>query len=220
MAGLSATQKALADRLFAVGAVKFGQFKLKLHEQHPEAPLSPIFFNLRTPDNPKTGPLDAELVRSIAAEMAALVGYSGGWKCVAGVPRAGDPFAKVLAEIFHCSQLKMGKAETAERRQVAELIGGLYHIGDLVLLVDDLITSADSKLEAIAVLERYGLLVPEVIVLIDRQQGGRQQLMAKGIRLRTIFAVSDLVDHYVSTGAITSEQATAVRDYFVQAAAK
>lgn len=217
MAGFSASQKTLADKLFACGAVQFGQFKLKLHEQHPDAPRSPIFFNLRTPDNPKPGPLDAELVRLIATAMAVLIKPCGQFNHVAGVPRAGDPFARALANIWHCSQLYLTKTETAERRSIADLTSGSYHSGDTVLVIDDLITAADSKLEAIGVFTRYGLRVEQVVVLLDRQQGGREQLAAAGVRLHAVFTVTDLVEHYATTEAITQAQASRVFDYLALA---
>src|SRR5262245_7112344 len=44
---LTLRQQAFADHLLASGAVRFGAFRLKLHEQRPEAPLSPIYLNLR-----------------------------------------------------------------------------------------------------------------------------------------------------------------------------
>ncbi len=45
--GMTETQKELADALFNIGAIKFGAFRLKLHEKNPTAPLSPIYVNLR-----------------------------------------------------------------------------------------------------------------------------------------------------------------------------
>ena len=44
---MTATQRAFADALLACGAVKFGAFRLKLHEREPDAPLSPIYVDLR-----------------------------------------------------------------------------------------------------------------------------------------------------------------------------
>ena len=58
----------LAQLLFKVGAIKFGAFKLKLHEKDPDAPLSPIYLNLRTdrhPENP--GPLTDEMMNLIGS---------------------------------------------------------------------------------------------------------------------------------------------------------
>src|SRR5260370_16747363 len=40
-------QRAFADALLACGAAKFGAFRLKLHEAQPDAPLSPIYLDLR-----------------------------------------------------------------------------------------------------------------------------------------------------------------------------
>jgi len=217
MAGLSAKQKILADKLFAAGAVKFGAFKLKLHETNPNAPLSPIFFNLRTPDNPKPGPLTDELVDLIADEMVALIRYQDRFDHVAGVPRAGDPFAAAVAKkMDHCLQIKLAKTETVAKRTVAELIDGQYKADDAVLVVDDLVTAADSMLEAIKVLRRYGLVVTQAAALIDRQQGGAERLFANGVWLGAAFTVTDLLDHYVATGAITEQQATTVREYLAK----
>ncbi len=44
---MTATQRAFADALLECGAVKFGAFRLKLHEREPDAPLSPIYVDLR-----------------------------------------------------------------------------------------------------------------------------------------------------------------------------
>lgn len=41
--GLTEAQERLCSQLFDIGAIKFGSFKLKLHEKNPEAPLSPIY---------------------------------------------------------------------------------------------------------------------------------------------------------------------------------
>ena len=49
---MNKAQERLAERLYEEEVIKFGNFKLKLHGKNPEAPLSPIFFNLRTEDNP------------------------------------------------------------------------------------------------------------------------------------------------------------------------
>ena len=46
-ARLTPKQRAFADGLLASGAVKFGAFRLKLHETQPDAPLSPMYVDLR-----------------------------------------------------------------------------------------------------------------------------------------------------------------------------
>ena len=74
MSDLTETQRAFADALLATGAVKFGAFRLKLHEKQPDAPLSPIYVDLRTlrsfPDALDDAVLT--LVEMIAARRASL----------------------------------------------------------------------------------------------------------------------------------------------------
>ena len=84
-------------------------FRLKLHEKHPDAPLSPIFFNLRTPDNPKPGPLTPDIVELAALCMhhVAQTQCTGDFNAVVGIPNAGDPFAEALASITGLPRLGM-----------------------------------------------------------------------------------------------------------------
>jgi len=90
MSSFSCVQDLLARRLWAVGAVKdkmhpdavqrpSGErgFLLKLHEKDPDAPLSPVYFNLRTPGNPKPGLLVPAIVE-IAGRALYAHCYQGG----------------------------------------------------------------------------------------------------------------------------------------------
>jgi hypothetical protein len=67
---LTNSQGQLADIIYGRGAIKFGAFKLKLHEKHPDAPLSPIYITLRKPPD---GPLRDEDIEAIGQELHALV---------------------------------------------------------------------------------------------------------------------------------------------------
>ena len=55
-------------------------------------------------------------------------------------------------------------------------IEGSFEPGETTLLVDDLITRGDSKLEATVPLEAAGLEVRDILVLIDREQGGLEEV--------------------------------------------
>jgi len=84
--------------------------------------------------------------------------------------------------------LEMERPLIYPRREVKEhgtrrAIEGPFRIGDVALVVDDLITRGDSKLEAIAPLEEAGLSVHDVVVLIDREQGGADDLSRRGYKL-------------------------------------
>jgi orotate phosphoribosyltransferase len=81
------------------------------------------------------------------------------------------------------------------------------------LLFDDLITQADSKIEAIDVLEAWQIVISGIVVLVDRMQGGREQLEAAGYRLYSVFTLSQLLEHYVSRGFLAQAKADEVLAY-------
>ncbi len=210
----------VADQLFEVGAIKFGAFRLKLHEIQPDAPLSPIYLNLRTPDNPKPGPLTPELIEQIADLLYGMIHLNKGldFRYVAGIPNAGEPLAdalmKRLVSWSPVNQIRLYKEESADLRRIAGLLEGNWDLPGKVLLVDDLITQADSKIEAVSILELAGMEVRDLLVLVDREQGGSEWLTdEEGIRVISAFTLSQLLDHYIETGKIDREKADEVKLY-------
>jgi orotate phosphoribosyltransferase len=198
-------ERTVADGIFHVGAVKFGAFKLKLHEKNPEAPLSPIYITLRVPEN--GGPLSPENVEMIGRVLYDLVQRKKVlFDVVAGIPRAGEPFAEVIARLSGRPLLKLGKKEEGGIRKIDSIVDGEYQSSQLVLLVDDLITQADTKKEAIAVCEEAGLLVAGLVVLVDREQGGSEELKEAGYSFYAVFPLSALLDYYVKTKLLTPEK--------------
>jgi uridine monophosphate synthetase len=189
-------------------------FKLKLHEQNPDAPLSPIFLNLRTPDNPNSGPLSSEIV-DLAARCMREVQRCANFEfdAIAPVPRAGDPFGRDLARLSGKPCLQMNKVDRDGdgHRRVTSLADA--DASGTVVLVDDLITKADSKKEAIDVLRKAGLLVRDVLVLVDRQQGGRAELAEIGCVLHSVFTIGDLLDIYVWEQRMDREVCENIRTY-------
>jgi uridine monophosphate synthetase len=219
---LAGFEAELADMLFDIGAVKFGEFTLKLHETQPDAPKSPIFFNLRTPDNPKPGPLDAAALYLIGEVLAYMVtnGCIGGFDRIAPIPNAGDPIAVALHQALETANqdrplLWLSKAEADGKRKIDGVKEGEWYTErDVVLLVDDLITQAGTKLEAIDVLQdSLGQVVHDLLVLVDRQQGGKQQVEAKGINVIAAFNLDTLLAHYVATKKMTADKANEVSAY-------
>ena len=67
-------------------------------------------------------------------------------------------------------------------------------------MIDDIVTDGASKLEAIEPLEAAGLVVEDLVVLIDREQGGRERLAAKGYRLHAVLTISACFDALEAAG--------------------
>ncbi|MBI3939881.1 MAG: hypothetical protein HY315_03530 [Acidobacteria bacterium] len=185
--------------LFQIGAVKFGPplFRLKLHESQPDAPLSPIYVNLRIIRSyPQVLKETVDLYLALASGLD--------FDVIADVPTASTPIATLM-----CSHLNLPMVSPrldARTHGMTTRIDGAWHPGQKCLLVDDLITRSHSKLEAIRSLEENGLKVSSVIVLIDRQQGGVEELNKQGYPCVFAYRLVDLLDGYRSSRLITEEQ--------------
>jgi orotate phosphoribosyltransferase len=189
----------VAEMIYKRGAMRFGEFKLKLHEKNPDAPLSPFYLNLRGLDHPKNpGPLLMEDFDLIAKLLMAQVRAEGlEFGAIAGLPYAADP---IIAAIIRANPkfrtfrvIKLAKEIMADERRIVPQPGFAYEPGERVLLFDDLITQGDSKLEAIRAIEESGSVVAGLAVLIDRNQGGAEQLAESGYRLFSCFVIQDFL---------------------------
>ena len=188
----------LSISLFEAGCVQFGTFTLK------SGLTSPIYVDLRLlVSHP---PVLREVARAMA-EMAHRLAFDR----IAAIPYAGLPIGVALA-------LELDQPLIYPRREVKEhgtrrAIEGAFEPGETVLLVDDLITRGDSKLEAIAPLEAAGLNVRDVLVLIDREQGGAADLAQRGYQLHAILRLSEVLDALRQSGHITPTQHAKVLRY-------
>jgi len=212
MEELTRFQKKVADRINDRKAVKFGTFRLKLHEKHPEAPLSPIYVTLRLPPD---GPLTDEDIEDIGQAIYIIVQRSAvEFDLVGGIPRAGEPIAKVVSRLSGKPLLKLVKKIEEDRRKI-DSVEGEYPVGLRVLIIDDLITQADTKKEAIGVVEGAKLVVAAIAVLIDRQQGGTEELEKMGYKLLAVFPLDVLLNYYVTVGNISQAKRDEVMAYVV-----
>lgn len=216
----AALKEKLALDLFDNGNVKFGAFKLKLHEKKPDAPLSPIYLNLR--DMPeKFYEISAELMAEIIKRYKKInEKYSNFCNYyIAGIPRAGEPFAEKLRKLLNRKVLKLKKNENSKGRKITTPASLTTQIIPNMgcVLVDDVITEADSKIEAISALEEIGVYVDLIIVLVDRKQGGMEKIISLNNPYRkgeAIYSLTqDLLPLYLDRGKITREQRLAVLNY-------
>ncbi len=223
---MNSAQKQLAQMIWNLGALKTKDhptatvrgdergFLLKAHESNPDLPLSPFYLNLRTPDNPKPGPLTQEFIDLAARSMRTLVEQFGvEYQYVVGIPNAGDPFAASASWGDTTAYLRLAKITSADRREIHGLTGAglVLAPGRVCLLVDDLITQAGTKIEAVVSLRNDGAIVTDLVVLVDREQGGVAEL-AKRSRVMThsVLQISQLLkfyheDMYCMTDAVYEE---------------
>lgn len=197
--GLTQAQERLSGQLFAIGAIKFGGFRLKLHETNPEAPLSPVYIDLRA------------LRRVPEAKAAAITVYKElvrplQFDLLADIPTAATPLVSSLADRLQVGQITP-RTDAKTHGTGAKIDGMLPEdVGKTAVLIDDLVTRADSKMEAANALKAQGITVHDVVVLIDREQGGRAQLSEAGYDLHSAFTMRQMLDFYLRDGSLTQAQ--------------
>jgi uridine monophosphate synthetase len=148
----------------------------------------------------------ADLIR---AELRVEQGQAG--LCLAAIPYAALPIGTAVALELDLPLIYPRKE--AKAHGTAREIEGDFRPGERAVVLDDLITTGGSKLAAIAPLEAAGLQVQDVVVLIDREQGGREELEAAGYRLHSVLRLSEMLRFLVEAGRIGVQQQDEVLAY-------
>lgn len=188
----------LIHKLFELGAVKFGEFKLK------SGILSPIYIDLRlTISNPKLLVAIAEAlhekVRSCQIDL------------ICGVPYTALPFATAIS-IQHNIPMILRRKEKKEHG-TGRMIEGIYAKDQHCLIIEDVITSGASIFETIVPLSQEGLIVEDIAVLVDREQGGRKFIESKGFRVHPVCTITMIVEELLREKKINESTAASVQQF-------
>lgn len=206
--------------------LEFTPSKIKHHEKDTEIPMAPFYFNLRTPDHPKKPGLltkeDCDLIARCMIETFEVY-HKIDFDFISGIPKAGDPFVDAIQNILAIKPgyirkkfdiVKLDKIEDNGKRKVVpkkECID--YCKGKKGLLLDDVISYGDSKMEAVRAIEDYGAIVAGIIVLIDIGLGGVQMLRNAGYRIYPVFTAKSLFDYYFRCKKIGQEKYKEAMNY-------
>jgi orotate phosphoribosyltransferase len=76
----------------------------------------------------------------------------------------------------------------------ANRLEGVSEAGELVCLIEDVVTSGGAAIEAVSALREAGLRVSNAICVVDREEGGVDELARHGVRLRPLFRASELLE--------------------------
>ncbi len=166
-------------KAYELGIIKFGNFTLKSGIE------SPFYVDLR--------PLSSspQLLKTLANNLLDLVEKSP-FELICGVPYAALPMGTTMS-------LASGIPLIIKRKEnkgygTKRMVEGVYSDGQNCLLVEDVITSGQSLLETIEEIEREGLKVTDIVVVLDREQGGIAKLKEKGYNVYTLFTINEVIN--------------------------
>ncbi len=189
---------ALAEGLLQAGCVKFGSFTLK------SGLISPIYIDLRQLAS------HPALLAEVGAAFIPLLEKLH-FDRLAALPYAAMPIGTAISLQSGWPMIYPRKeAKTYGTRAEIE---GQFAPGETAVVIDDLATTGGSKFEAIEQLTGAGLVVKDVVVLIDRQSGAREALEKEGYQLHAVLTLTGLLDTWERSGRVPTEQIEAVRQF-------
>ena len=133
-----------------------------------------------------------DLLRSLGDRLAAGVAEVEPEAVRLGAPALGAVALAASAAMASGLPFIIVRDETKEYG-TANRIEGPFEAGELVCLVEDVVTSGGALAEAVAALRDGGLEVRNALCVVDREEGGTDALARLGVRLRPLYRASELL---------------------------
>jgi uridine monophosphate synthetase len=192
------TKKEFFLECYKLGIIKFGRFTLKSGIE------SPFYVDLR--------PLasDPKILKNLANYLLDMLPLDN-FDLICGVPYAALPMATAMSLESYIPLIM--KRKEAKQHGTKKLIEGIFTKGQNCLLVEDVITSGKSLLETIPEIENEGITVSDIVVVLDRQQGGKELLESKGYHVHTLFTISEVCKMLKEEGLLMDDEIERINDF-------
>lgn len=195
--------RVIAESLINSGALKFGKFILKSGIE------SPYYIDLSWL---LSSPEDFKRVSKIVADKILEITSKKVIDKLATIELKGALMLPHISCILGLPCVIVRK-EAKTYGLTGRIIGGEIRRGEHLLFFDDVLTDGKSKIEGIKPLEDEGGVVDAIVVVIDREQGGKENLESLGYEVKAITTISEVVDRLLNAGKISVEEAEKIISY-------
>jgi len=132
-------------------------------------------------------------------------------KHVCGVPYTALPLATIVS-VQQGTPMLVRRKE-AKAYGTKKLVEGIFNAGDTCLIVEDVVTSGSSILDTVRDLQSEGIVVTDAVVVVNREQGGVDNIAKHGVRMHSLFTLSFLLNTLHEAGRIEKSTVEAVAKY-------
>ena len=203
---MSSITDKVANALYSSGCLKFGSFKIK------SGAISPYYIDLaRLLSSPK----QLCSIADLAAEQVRQIMVSDRIDKLASIELKGALIVPSIACKVNLPCLVVRKEEKAYG-VTGRIAGADVAKGDNILFFDDVISEGLSKVEGIKPLQALGGNVKHLLVVVNREQGGKENLEKLGFRVHALAKISEIADSLYLNKHISKEQADDVLDFVKQ----
>lgn len=130
-----------------------------------------------------------------------------GIQAVGGLTLGADPLAFAVAMYSYTQKAPVRPfviRKNAKGHGLKKWIEGEFFQGERVAILDDVVTTGESTINAIQRARESGLLVEFAVCLVDREEGGRENIEREKTSLYSLFTKKDLLDYYENSSPHTS----------------
>ena len=188
----------IAKALVDANVVKFGEFTLA------SGIVSPIYVDLRVlPSYPDSMAVVTEELVKVVKKLKPDV--------VAGAETAGIPLAMAISLKTKIPMIYVRKRPKSYGRK--EQIEGVLEKDAKVVLIDDMATNAYSKLKFIEGIKFSDGIVEDVVIVLDREQGGVEALSKENVKLHSLITLKELLNYMKDNSMIGDDKYNKILDY-------
>lgn len=176
--------------LYEIGAIQFGAFTLR------SGLPSPFYLDLRRVVSYPN--LLADICQQLGQVIQPL-----DFELICGVPYAALSFATGISMQQNIPAIV--KRKQRKKYGYKKLVEGVFEKGQTCIVVEDTMTSGISLVETLDDLQQEGLKVQDAVIIVDREQGGKDTLERKGYKVHALFTITQILETLQAEGKIDAQ---------------